>query len=474
MEKNVNQNNNMDNIKGFEGEFLHPSLDIKGDLLILGFRYIAKNREEKEIFLIIKAGVIKILSEDFFEFNGKKYFLEKRGKKLIRLEEKWSLQELNEFLKEYRSSRPLPKLKEVYKKIKELLKKYIELEKEIDYSLVTVWAIGTYFSPIFSAYPFLNVKAPKRSGKSQCLNLLKQICFNAVKARPSLAALSDTVDSLRGTYLIDQADTLRRKGNEDLVDILADSYKKEGGKRRIMVPAKRGGWKPREYETYGPKVFASIGELPEDLSDRCLIIPLIRSQKNFPEPNEENENWREIRGKLYKILIDNYPIIENTYNVHKVNYRIEPEVVGRELELWLPFEIMFICSGAQDEIEEAKKRFRKLYGYTEYEPSEFEEEVIKAVLNQFQNETEIILSPKQISEDMDSEVFSPQEDSRQRSAKVGWTIKKFNLSSEKKPRTKEGIRYLFKKNRVENIYNSYLKTVNNLPSLTPQPEMNSN
>jgi hypothetical protein len=43
-------------------------------------------------------------------------------------------------------------------------------------------------------------------------------------------------------------------------------------------------------ETYGPKAFASIRELPEDLRDRCLELPLIRSQRNFADPDDDNEN----------------------------------------------------------------------------------------------------------------------------------------------------------------------------------------
>jgi len=165
----MNQKNNK--IEEFEGEFLHPSLDIKRGILTLGFRYIAKNREEKEIFLIAKADNLKISSEDTFELDGKRYFLETKGRKLGRIEERWSIQELKGVSEEYK----LPNLQEIYREIKELLKKYIELEEEIDYSLIAVWIIGTYFFPIFSTYPFLHIKAPKRSGKSQCLSFLKQI-----------------------------------------------------------------------------------------------------------------------------------------------------------------------------------------------------------------------------------------------------------------------------------------------------------
>ena len=68
------------------------------------------------------------------------------------------------------------------------------------------------------------------------------------------------------------------------------------------------------------------------------------------------------------------------------------------------------------------------------------------------------LTPKEISELIEAEFFSMGETPKQRAAKVGWAIKKFNLSSEKKSRTKEGVRYLFEKTKVEAVCKSYFKT----------------
>jgi len=123
-------------------------------------------------------------------------------------------------------------------------------------------------------------------------------------------------------------------------------------------------------------------------------------------------------------------------------------------------------------IEEAKKRFLSQYGFSEYEPSDIEEEVVKFILNQFQEntETEIVLSPKEISESINPDVFSEGDTPKQRAAKVGWAIKKFNLASEKKPRTKKGICYSFEKMKIENSYIAYFKTADEPTPLTPSKE----
>lgn len=455
-------------IKFFEGEFLHPSLDTKDDILTLGFCYRSESQKDKVIFVIAHNGNILTTDKELFELNGKRYYFELRKRKLARLEEKWSAPALKQFLNDYGNLKEFaPSGHSIFEEIIALLKRYIELEKDIYYYLLTAWAIGTYFSPMFYAYPFLHIKAPKRSGKSQCLNFLSQVCFNAVKARPTLAAFGDTVDSLRGTYLIDQADALGRHGYEELLDLLADSYKQGGGKRRIVNFEKRSReiW---ELETYSPKVFASIRELPEDLRDRCFIVPLIRSQCNFPDPDEEGGRWRELRGKLYKLLFTNYADFRTIYSIKRIQHRHEKEIVGRPLELWLPFEVVLECCGIQEIIQEAKKCFLKQYGFSEYEPSELEAEVIKAILNQLQEQQEIILTPKEISELIDEEFFSAGDTPKQRAAKVGWAIKNFNLASEKQSRRKDGWRYLFEKERVLSVYESYLKPA--IEHTSPAPE----
>lgn len=446
--------------EAFDGELLHPSLDIKNGVLILGFRYRAMSLKEEDIFLVVNGGNIQVISNETFNVEGKLYCIERRGRKMIRIDERWSITDLKKFVKEYTAFKSVPPNgNELFNEIVNLIKRHIELEQDIDYYLLAAWIIGTYFSPIFQAYPFLHVKAPKRSGKSQCLNLLAQLGFNAIKSRPSLPALGDTVDSLRGTYLIDQADSLERKGSEELLDVLADSYKKSGGKRRVVNFDKKRGREVLEFETYGPKAFASIRELPEDLRDRCLVIPLIRSQKNFPDVDESDHSWGEVRAKIYKFLITNYELFNSIYFAKKVEHRQKGEVIGRSLELWLPFLVVFECVGLHEKVAEAWKKFSTQYGFSEYEPSELEEEVIKQLLNRLLDQPELILAPKELAETMPDEVFPSADTFKQRAAKVGWAIKKFNLASEKKPRTKDGYRYLFTKAKVDGIFQSYFKTL---------------
>lgn len=455
----------------FDGVSVHPSLHIKDGVLVLGFRYRTKEHEERDVLIVADGSTIRYVHEPLFEAKGRRHYVEKRQRKLMRIDERWSSEHLQQFVDGYSSAASSPSLPATFEKMVELGKRFVELERESDYHLLAAWIIGTYFSPLFYAYPFLHIKAPKRSGKSQCLTFLWQTCFNAVKALPSFAALGDTVDALHGAYLIDQADMLFHRGNDELLDILADSYKQGGGKRRIVSMDKRRGTRETlEIETYGPKAFASIRELPEDLRDRCLMIPLLRSRKNFPDPDESSENWREVRGELYKLLLVNFDLIAGVYHATKAEYRRTEEMSGRSLELWLPLEVVLRCCSAEDKIAEAKSRFRSHYSFTEYEPSEIESAVLTALLGLFGDTGDAMLSPSDIAKAVERDLFPSAYTTKERAATVGRVLKKFNVPSEKMPRHKTGVRYKFNRNKVEIVMRRYFTSGTDPTSPTPADE----
>lgn len=447
-----------------ENKTFHPSVDIKDNVLVLGFRIKKEGDKETDLFLVKTTEALQTIEDPYFEHNGQTYLIDKKKRLLSKLSQKWGADSLNNFVE--LSTDPLYKTikpYEVYEKIKSKLKRHVELENESDYTLLSAWIIGTYFFPSFGAYPYIHIKAPKGSGKSQCLNFLCQTAFNAVKARASLPALRDTVDALRGTYLMDQADALHRPHMEDFLDVLTDSYKREGGGVRKMVQTKNE-WKLEEFDAYSPKGFASINQLPEDLRDRCIVVPLIRSGKNYAPVDSEDTFWKEVRGDLYITLLNNFQSIESGYLVKRIGYRNSNEIYGRRLELWLPIEVVlseFLVP--QEEIELAKQRFLSRYEFAIYQTSDIEVAVIDTVLSIMKGKDEIILRPKEIAPQIDTELFDPDDkfsfmSQKQKSTMVGRSITKFNLSSQKLPRDSQGERYLFTREHVEKVYRGYFES----------------
>mgnify|MGYP007059410223 CR=1 FL=1 len=444
----------------YEEKSFHPSLDMKDDILVLGFRIKKDKNKESDLFFIKTRKRCFTTENPEFSYKGEAFSIEKKKRVLPKLSQKWGVDNLNKFLEKYQDPSDQFNEIELYRKIKETIRKYVELEQKADYTILTAWIIGTYFFPIFSAYPYIHIKAPKGSGKSQCLTLLSQVAFNAVKARVSLPALRDTVDALRGTYLMDQADALRRNNMGDILDILTDSYKRAGGSVRKMVVIKNN-WTLEEFEAYGPKAFASIHSLPEDLRDRCIAIPLIRSSKNYPQVNVEGNTWKELRNELYTLLIRHSTYVSHMYSLSKIEYQLSGEIFGRQLELWLPIKsILKSVFTSEEEIKLAKDRFLSRYEFTSYQLSEIEIAVIKAVMVLTKSKGQVTLRPKEIAQKIDTSVFGDDTkfgsaSQKQKSTIVGRAINKFNLATQKLGRDSQGERYLFSREHLEKIYRGY-------------------
>lgn len=443
-----------------ESKTFHPSLDIKDETLVLGFRRKKEDGKEENIYITKVNGQLFVTEKpEFYENNDTSVRIDKKNRLLARLSQKWSVDGLNKYIESCDDPR-IPPASEIdlYNKIKDHLRRYVELENEADYTILTAWTIGTYFFPSFSAYPYIHIKAPKGSGKSQCLNFLNQTAFNAVKARASLPALRDTVDSLRGTYIMDQADSLHRMNMEDFLDVLTDSYKRGGGSIRKMI-ANKNVWSVEEFDAYGPKAFGSISPLPEDLRDRCIVIPLIRSKKNHPQIDEEDSIWKEIRGELYALLLNHFRDTGQTYFFKLYQYKKNVEVLGRQLELWLPIEtLLSVLCVAQEEIEISKKRFLSRYEFASYQSTEIEGAVIDTIICLMKGKDTMVLRPKEIATEIDSALFEEENQfmsDKQKATIVGRAINKFNLATNKLGRDNQGERYLFSKDQLQKIHEGY-------------------
>ena len=204
---------------------LHPSIDIREDIACVGFRQqVVRNGriESENVHILSDEDGITSTAKETFAFDSRQYVFESKhlasGTVDLEALKAWA-------------SNPTPSAPyQMYQNLKTTLRTYIELP-EYSYSLLSAWIMGTYFYVTFPSYPYLSFLGPKETGKSNTLECLRNLCFNAVKTKLTLASLCDTADSLRGTILIDQAHNLEG----ELKEILVDGYKKGGGKRRFCL-----------------------------------------------------------------------------------------------------------------------------------------------------------------------------------------------------------------------------------------------
>ena len=211
---------------------LHPAIDFYPNFMSIGFRVDLPGNDVGLLLVISDGQGVKVeVAPETIEMAGQVYQVKSGAPPYLR--DVWGLDSLKSFMAH-------PTYKQLYNHLKAIYQTYLDLP-EPAYGLMAAWTVGTYFAHLFTAYPFLQFHGPKESGKSKSLEALRYACFNAWKGRDiTAAALGDTADGRRGTLLLDQAEKLNSDESNNLIGLLADSYKKAGGQRCVVDNSKNG------------------------------------------------------------------------------------------------------------------------------------------------------------------------------------------------------------------------------------------
>lgn len=160
------------------------------------------------------------------------------------------------------------------------LKKYIVLS-EAELRVVSAWVVAAWLADLWDRFPHLAITSPvNRCGKTRFLQLLQLITPNAyATTNISPAALYRLIEQVHPTLLLDEAQSLSRRGSENsevIREILNSGIDRDASIIRV------GGANFNEihkFRVYGPKVIALIGEVDSVLADRCLPIQMRRKTK---------------------------------------------------------------------------------------------------------------------------------------------------------------------------------------------------
>ncbi len=113
----------------------------------------------------------------------------------------------------------------------------------------------------------------------QVLAQLVPSALSAASITPS--ALFRTIDASKNlTLFIDEADTLfKNGGHEELRGLLNAGHTPDQAFVIRAVPAGEKEWTPRKFSVWCPIVIAAIGNLPDTIEDRSIIIPMRRRHR---------------------------------------------------------------------------------------------------------------------------------------------------------------------------------------------------
>ena len=167
------------------------------------------------------------------------------------------------------------RLREVY----DFLTSYVVFSSVHETLAVTLWVAHTYLIDVLDVTPRLVIRSPeKQAGKSRLLEVLKLLCPNPVMTHNvSSAYIIRKIDQGRCTLLLDEYDTIFSdisEGSETLRSILNAGY--ESGSTYGRVDKSMN---PKDYNAFAPVALAGIGNPPDTIADRAVVINMRRKTK---------------------------------------------------------------------------------------------------------------------------------------------------------------------------------------------------
>jgi hypothetical protein len=172
------------------------------------------------------------------------------------------------------------------------LTRYVILPSAEATDAVTLWDAASHGVQAWHCAPRLDITSPvKRCGKSRLLDVIEATCHNPlITVNISPAALVRSLADDPPTLLLDEADTVfgpkAADSHEDLRGIINAGH----SRNRPYIRWDMLGRKPENCPTFAMAALAGIGELPDTITDRAVVVKMRRRA-----PGESVDRFRARR-----------------------------------------------------------------------------------------------------------------------------------------------------------------------------------
>ncbi len=136
----------------------------------------------------------------------------------------------------------------------------------------TLWTILTYTFNLWRTLPLLTIVSPeKRCGKTTFLTTLSKLCNRPLPvSNISPAALYRAIEAFRPALLIDEGDSFL-KDQDELRGVINSGHTKDAA---YVIRCEGDDHKPVRFTTWCPKALAMIGNPPDTIQDRSIMLHL--------------------------------------------------------------------------------------------------------------------------------------------------------------------------------------------------------
>ena len=151
--------------------------------------------------------------------------------------------------------------------VEDLLKRHLVVPAGIPLVL-GLCVLATHLAECFDYSAYVAITSPAlRCGKSTLAQLLSWLCRRAMfTVGISAAALFRLIETFHPTLIMDEAEGLL--GDRNLRGFINAGFRKGAVVPRVV------GREILQFSVYGPKIFCLIGDVPETIRDRSILIPM--------------------------------------------------------------------------------------------------------------------------------------------------------------------------------------------------------
>jgi|GEM_PF-6150192 hypothetical protein len=215
------------------------------------------------------------------------------------------------------------------------IRKYIYLQEEAEYLIISLIPLLSYIISIFERIPYFWLRADKGSGKTTLMSVLKPLVYHPVfVSNITPSSLFRIVDDNAPTLFMDEVEALASKStaNNSFIQILNSGYHKGGKVTRTH------GNLVQTFKTYGLKILAGINQIAETVEDRCIQINLQKPTdpaEITPYTGQNGEEILELQKNIQSAILRNTGNLL-AYLQNPDSMGIDAGIVLREYDKWMP------------------------------------------------------------------------------------------------------------------------------------------
>lgn len=205
---------------------------------------------------------------------------------------------------------------------------------------IALWTLATHFAALFRIAPILALLSlTRRCGKTSTIAAIAPLTRQPELTSDITPATLFRLCDLKVTMFLDEADQYLRRVGSPLIVIL------NAGHSRIASKIKRTiGGKPQTFDTFGYKTIAAIEILPTTVTDRSIVIPLMRKlveEEVVHYAPSRNDNAVALRSQIAAFVADAKPQVKSaTATAPLLNN-------DRAMQNWQPLMAIASCGGSK-------------------------------------------------------------------------------------------------------------------------------